>query len=349
VVPDVVISKATIQDEAVEISDYEDFGSVTEDEDVAAAMDQSGVDRMLQLSVKPSTLAKYSRLWDKWVSFSSQHEVETMPPDMRALEVFLVDSAELSGSAGVTNSTAAAVAHFSALEGFPSPFSTPRFSKIMRAVKLTFGKPSKLKKPFTRDHIIKFMELARSGSLLDWRAALPLALCYQQLLRGAECFELNGSNVVRQPDFFLVEVESAKNNPDGFSFKIPVDGSRASCVGQFLADFIVKMGIIVGDPKSFFACKVASTKGVLKAVPSVKVANSTMRSSCKRLIEAAGMDSSNYASHSCKRGGALAAMEAGLSQTQIQDLGRWASASMVGRYTSGDPSAREAMSETIRF
>jgi hypothetical protein len=128
-----------------------------------------------------------------------------------------------------------------------------------------------------------------------------------------------------------------------------VDGSRASCVGQFLADFIVKMGIIVGDPKSFFACKVASTKGVFKAVPSVKVANSTMRSSCKRLIEAAGMDSSSYALHSCKRGGALAAMEAGLSQTQIQDLGRWASASMVGRYTSGDPSAREAMSETIRI
>jgi hypothetical protein len=128
-----------------------------EDEDVAAAMDRSGVDRMLQLSVKPSTLAKYSRLWDKWVSFSSQHEVETMPPDMRALEVFLVDRAELSGSAGVANSTAAVIALFSALEGFPSLFSTPRFSKIMRAVKLTFRRPSKPKKPFKRDHIIRFM------------------------------------------------------------------------------------------------------------------------------------------------------------------------------------------------
>jgi hypothetical protein len=131
---------------------------------------------------------------------------------------------------------------------------------------------------------------------------LLLALCYQQLLRRAKCFELNGSNVVRQPDFFLVEVELAKNNPDGFSFKIPVDGGRASCVGQFLADFILKMGIIVGNPKSFFTCKVALTKGVLKAVPSVKVANSTMRASCKGLIEAAGIDSSNYASHLCKRG-----------------------------------------------
>jgi hypothetical protein len=38
-VPDVVISKAAIQEEAVETSDYENFGSVTEDEDMAAAMD----------------------------------------------------------------------------------------------------------------------------------------------------------------------------------------------------------------------------------------------------------------------------------------------------------------------
>jgi hypothetical protein len=182
-----------------------------------------------------------------------------MPLDMQALEVFLVDSAELSGSLGVTNSTAAAVAHFSAFKGFLSLFSTPRFSKIMRAVKLTFGRPSKPKKPFTRDHIVRFMELARCGLLLDWRAALPLALCYQQLLRGAKCFELNRFNVVRHPDFVLVEVELAKNNPDGFSFKIPVDGGRASCVGQFLADFIVKMGIVVGNPKSFFPNQLPGT------------------------------------------------------------------------------------------
>jgi hypothetical protein len=33
---------------------------------------------------------------------------------------------ELVGSAGVANLTAAAVAHFTALEGWPSPFTMPR-------------------------------------------------------------------------------------------------------------------------------------------------------------------------------------------------------------------------------
>jgi hypothetical protein len=40
-VPNVVIGKAAVHEEAAETSDYEDFGSVTEDEDVGA-MDQSG-------------------------------------------------------------------------------------------------------------------------------------------------------------------------------------------------------------------------------------------------------------------------------------------------------------------
>jgi hypothetical protein len=89
--------------------------------------------------------------------------------------------------------------------------------------------------------------------------------------------------------------------------------------------------------------------GVLKAPPSVKVANSTMWAACKRLINARGLESMDYATHSCKRGAALAAMEAGLSQAQIQDLGRWASANMVGRYTGEDPAAREAAKEAIRL
>jgi hypothetical protein len=241
------------------------------------------------------------------------------------------------------------VAHFCALEGYPSPFVLPRFSKIMRGVRLSFGKAAVPKRPFSRENIVTFMDPARTGSLLDWRSALPLALCFQQLLRGAESLELNGSNVVRQPTFFLVEVESAKNVPEGFSFKVPIDPTRSHCVGQFMADYIVKMGVKLGDEMSYFACRVGAVKGVLRSTATTKVANSTMRAACKRLIEAVGLDPSLYATHSCKRGGNLADMEAGLSQVQIQELGRWSSSSMVARYTAGDASAREALSDAIRI
>jgi hypothetical protein len=327
---------------------YENFRMVTEDDD-ASSMDAANVDEMLTRSVKPSTMTKYSRLWDKWVAFADYHEVETMPPDPRGLEIFIADSAKLSGLAGVANLTAAAVAHFIALEGYESPFSSPRFSKILRGVKVAFGKAARPKKPFLWEHIVTFLNQARRGSLLDWRAALPLALCYQQLLGGAECFELNGSNVISHPNFFMVEVDSSKNIPDVFSFKLHVEPERPHCVGMFLADYIARMGVVLGAKESFFACKIGQTKGVLSAVPSSKVTNSTMRSACKKFIEAVGMDSSEYASHSCKRGAALAALEAGLSQVQVQDLGRWASSAMVVRYTGADPAVREALADVIKI
>jgi hypothetical protein len=108
--------------------DYKNFGMVSDDDD--ATLDGSNVELMLEKSLKPSTREKYSRLWDKWVAFSIFHGLSTMPPEMRGLEIFLVDSADLSGSAGVANLTAEAVAHFCALEGYHShslPQDSQRF------------------------------------------------------------------------------------------------------------------------------------------------------------------------------------------------------------------------------
>jgi hypothetical protein len=127
-----------------------------------------------------------------------------------------------------------------------------------------------------------------------------MALCFQKLLRGAKCFVLTGANVIRPFIYFMVVVKEAKNNPEGFNFKVPIDPLRTHCVGQFLAGYIVKIGIVLGDPAFFFACKVSKVRDITRATGSMKVANSTMRAGCKRLIESMGLDSTCYASHSCK-------------------------------------------------
>jgi hypothetical protein len=88
----------------------------------------------------------------------------------------------------------------------------------LRGIRLTHGKATKAKEPFTPAHIVNFMDLARKGTLREWRAALPLALCFQHLLRGVECFDLNGSNVSQHADFFRVTVETSKNHPEGIQF-----------------------------------------------------------------------------------------------------------------------------------
>jgi hypothetical protein len=102
------------------------------------------------------------------------------------------------------------------------------------------------------------------------------------------------------------------------------------------------MGVVLGDKDSFFACKIGQTKGLLNSVPSSKVTNSMMRFPCKKLIEAVGMDSSEYALHSCKRGAALAALEAGLPRCRYRtwDVGlarRWSSGKLTRTPRCGKP------------
>jgi hypothetical protein len=58
-------------------------------------------------------------------------------------------------------------------------------------------------------------------------------------------------------------------------------------------------------------------KGVIKAVPGVRVLPSTMQLKCKKLISATGLDASENATHSCREGGALAALEDGLTDVQL--------------------------------
>jgi hypothetical protein len=187
---------------------------------------------MLSSSVKPATARKYNRIWDKWLAFAASHGVDIMPPDVRALEIFVADSDEFLGSSGVALTAVAAVAHFSALQGFGSPCEFPRFGKLLRGICLRHGKAAKPKNPFTPSHIVLFMNLAWSGTLREWRAALPLALCFQQLLWGAECFDLNGSNVALHADFFRVKVETSKNHPLGFLFWVKSTGRDLTVSGS---------------------------------------------------------------------------------------------------------------------
>jgi hypothetical protein len=66
-----------------------------------------------------------------------------MLPEVRALEIFITDSAEFSGSSGVALTAVAPVAHFCALQGFGLPCEFPRFGKLLQGICLTHGKAAK--------------------------------------------------------------------------------------------------------------------------------------------------------------------------------------------------------------
>jgi hypothetical protein len=50
-----------------------------------------------------------------------------------------------------------------------------------------------------------------------------------------------------------VVVETSKNHPEGFRFRVCVDRERPNCVGVFMLDYMILMEIRVGNP-GFFLC-----------------------------------------------------------------------------------------------
>jgi hypothetical protein len=184
-----------------------------------------------------------------------------------------------------------------------------------------------------------------------WRGVIGHVVCFQQLIRISEVSELLGSNVlVAEGGIKFIDVK-AKNHKGGYPHPLffPVDRERRHCVGWFLVSYMAKFGIIVGDKSHFFACKVTGRKGAAqKALPCVKVTKDTMAKEGKLTIKSIGLDPSLYASHSAKRGGALAAAEAGLNDVEITQVGQWNSAEMAARYIAGSETFRNRSIDRFR-
>jgi hypothetical protein len=96
----------------------------------------------------------------------------------------------------------------------------------------------------------------------------------------------------------------------------------AAFVGFFIKKYMGRCGIVAGNKDHFFACKIVKKRsGLYEAFPEIKVTERTMRDDGKRTIKAIGLDPSRFASHSAKRGGALAAAQAGLNDVELTRVG----------------------------
>jgi hypothetical protein len=173
--------------------------------------------------------------------------------------------------------------------------------------------------PFTAVHIKQFLDLA----LKVWRSILGHVFCFQQLVRIGEVVSINGSNLVLKARIVLFINVRAKNHKSRYPHPLtfPVE-DRPHCGGNFLVEYIRRIGLKVGNPAHFLACKVAKKAGVVTGFPAIPVLLLTMMKEGKAAIKAIGLDPTRYALHSAKRSGALAGAEAGLDSARLTLVGQ---------------------------
>jgi hypothetical protein len=200
--------------------------------------------------------------------------------------------------------------------------------------------------PFSAVHILKFLGMAWiSEDLRVWQGVLPHVICFQQLMRVSEVASLRGSNVIRSDDGIRLVNVKAKNHGHGYPQPLffPVDEGCRHCFGFLLTEYMPRFGIVAGEKTYLLACKIGCKGGVYSAPPTVGVSLKTVWDAGKDAIKGIGLDATRYASHSAKRGGALAAVKAGLNSAQLTLVGNWASSEMAARYLEGSEAERNRL------
>jgi hypothetical protein len=161
-----------------------------------------------------------------------------------------------------------------------------------------------------------------------WRGVFVHVVCFQQLMRADEACALTGANVVLEPK--LVKLINVKAKKHCFGYPTPltfvVEEGNPRCVGNFLMEFMRCFQITAGEGSHFFGFKVVrQCDGLFVPHPRIAVSKRTLINEGKTSIKLIGLNLTRYASHSAKRGGALAAAEAWLDVVGLATVGNWSS------------------------
>jgi hypothetical protein len=297
-------------------------------------------------SIAAGSQRKYKHSWYKWLKFTSERGWPSLPAEADKLEAFLVDLANSSGSVAAVDSAIAAVGFFTSLQGLLTPFESPRLKRVIQGIHSVCAKRPVPRAPFAVDDVRKMMDKAReTADLCLWRAAATVVLCFNDCARSAEIFDIRIEHLRLETVRLMFKIGQSKTDKVGYESFVTVSEDPYS-PGAFILAFLKLIGLEPGAI-GFLSCKMGRAKGIQYARQKEQVSAGTARSGVKALITAVGLDPSKYATHSARRGAAVAAASTGATPAELAELGCWKSADMPLAYIRGSGKVRNAATALV--
>jgi hypothetical protein len=297
-------------------------------------------DKYIQKSVAPGTMRGYKREWIRWLKFAKKRGYWTAPPQPTELEDYLVNEVATRKSVSVLEAISASVSWHCAEVGKPSTFEDKRIMLVVLGMKALFCRSAQQPFPFTRLHMRKFMDIGRRSPRL-WRVAVIQSVCFTDFLWFSEVAFVRLEDVSISKKKVSFRVQKAKNHRLGFDVCLPVDKKRRYCVGAYLVEYLEKAVRWTHGDSGFLCCNVDGSK----FLPEFSISYSSLHSSCKEMIKAAGLDPKVYSTHSAKRGSRTATVVAGCNNAEVTLMGRWRSANNGRQYIHDGPEFRKRLSK----
>ncbi len=227
------------------------------------------------------------------------------------------------GRSTCTKAIPSAVAHIFRFET-EKPTAGP-LVKAMKGAVAKFTNTSQPKAPITMRHVEKIMEKVDMRSFVSVRNFTMILLMTVCMLRGSEATDLLEEDVeVKEVDGILVlmvRIQKGKTDQLRFGHTILVSPNavHALCPVRWITYYLAHR--VKGAPSFFHQNPLSWVPPELQP----GLAKGTANKEVKAAVESIGENPKLFGSHSCRRGGATAAVAAGVDIVLVKRHGRWRS------------------------
>lgn len=296
--------------------------------------------RLMEESRSFNTRQHYARDWRLFVTWMAEQfpDKEAFPshPASVGLYIGYLRTCGLAKQTIICRLAAIAYAH--ELGSSPSPLKHPEIYREIRGLRRQFERPKQERKALVRETATEMLQHFGGQTLKDIRDRSIFTLAWCSALRRSNIAALNCEDVTLCTDpvdnvrYLELNIVKSKTDQEGKGRRLPVTEMPSGdplCAVRAYEAWIEASKLSTGPLYRTFNSKRVSRK----SMTSNPIDGRDVSRVVKRLCDAAGIDSTQFAAHSLRRGFVTSADEAGVRRSLIREQGGWKDDRMIATYT----------------
>ena len=275
-----------------------------------------------------ATKNKYDSYFLRFKNWCSSHGLNFLPASVPTVALFLGSIIQQKVSVSVLEAYVYSISWQHSLSLKSNPCQDNFISLILEGGKRMLSKPINKKEPITTDILLKLVNFYKQNcNLLNLRTCVMCLLGFSGFLRLSELSNIRFSDLTWHDNYLEIKIHKSKTDIYRRGNSIIGKTGNELCPLFWFKKYISQAGFN-DDPENFLFTAV----NFFKSLGSYKVSNTRKALSytrCREILLSAlediGLDSSKYALHSLRSGGASAAASNNVPDRLLKVHGRWSS------------------------
>ena len=242
-------------------------------------------------------------------AWCNDYELRSLPAEPSTVARYIADLAARARAVSTINGRVSAIAYAHKHAGHPDPTADPAVRDVMAGIRRSDGRRTRKAAPLTADLAAKVVRKIPARDPRGLRDRALILLCFGAALRRSELVALDVADIEWRAKGLVVHVRRSKTDQEGAGRTVAVLDGKLK-VPAALRAWLDAAGITSGP------LFLAFDRG---ALTDRRLSDGQFGRAFKVRCAAAGLDARLFSGHSCRRGFATSADEAGADLKATSD------------------------------